>query len=70
VFISYIRIYTISCNLPKSDFVETSVETSGDVARSRYTEMYDNWSIQIITGYYRIFETYVHMNMSINVYEP
>jgi len=36
---------------------------------SRYTEIFDNWSIQIIRGYYRIVVTYIHINMAINVYE-
>jgi len=45
----------------------TSVYTSGDTARSRYIETFYNWSIQIRSGRYRIVETYLHMNMAINV---
>jgi len=31
--------------------------------------MFYNWSIEIIRGHYTILETYIHMNMAINVYE-
>jgi len=36
---------------------------------SRYIETFYDWNIEIIRGYYRIVETYIHMNMAINVYE-
>jgi len=47
----------------------TSVLTSGPACRSRYKETYYDWSIQDIRGHYRIVETYIHINMAINVYE-
>jgi len=47
----------------------TSVLTSGEASRSRYTETYYNWSIQIIRGHYIVVKTYLHMNMAINIYE-
>jgi len=50
-----------------SKWVSTIVEN--DTARSRYTETFYNWSIQLRRGHYRIVETYIHMNMAINMYE-
>jgi len=48
----------------------TIVATSGSASRSGHTETYHNWSIQDITGHYRmIVETYIHINIAINVYE-
>ena len=44
-------------------------QVSGDIARNRYTETFYNWSMQIIRGHYRIVETYIHINMAINVNE-
>jgi len=46
-----------------------SVEISGDIAMSRYTETIYDWSIQITRCHYRIVETYIHMNMAIHVDE-
>jgi len=45
------------------------VEISGDIARSRYTKTFYNWSIQIARGHHRIVETRIHMNMVIHLYE-
>jgi len=45
------------------------VEISGDIARSRHTETFYNWSIQITRRHYRIVETHIHMNMMIHLYE-
>jgi len=47
----------------------TIVSTSGLVSRSRYKETFYNWSIQDIRGHYKIVETYININMAINVYE-
>ena len=47
----------------------TSVSTTGETSRSRYTETYYDWSIQIIRSHYRIVTTCIHINMAINVYE-
>jgi len=41
----------------------------GQHLRSRYTEMFYNWSLQIIRGHYAIIvEKYLRMNMAINVF--
>ena len=52
------------------------IETLEHVVRSvytssgnRYIEAYYNWNIQIISGKYRIIETYIHINVAMDVYE-
>jgi len=45
------------------------VEISGNIAKSRYTETFYYWNIQITRGPYRIVETYVLVDMAIHVYE-
>jgi len=47
----------------------TSVQTSGDASRSRYTETHHNWDIQLISSHCTIIVTYINMDMVIVVYE-
>ena len=45
----------------------TSVALSGDIAKSRYSETFYDWNIQIARGHYRIVETHILMNMVIHL---
>ena len=49
------------------EYEVTSVEVSGDITKSRYTETFYNWSIHFTRGHYRIVETHIHMNMAIQL---